>query len=404
MTSLSGVKHFVGRAAPIAQVDTLTLGGTWVADETITITIGTVEYTYTVVTGSEDTESIIQGIVDAHNALRIAYGQIYEVATSYADPVLTFKSNTLGYPYDISVSSSTASGTAVLANVTTATGPADLNNADNYEEGALPTGSDTIIFQNSDQDVFLNLDQLDTHNILVRGTFTGKIGLPATNVWNAALPYAEYRSRFLDRYETSDIIGEGNGTAPNFVALDYEDTNSTLYARLYRNSAINLEIQSATSATITVVDGNAKMSGVGQCTLIFETEGWVDIFQSDTLVITNRGATVSLTDCVGCNLTQTKGTTTITGTSTITTGPIVSGGTFRHEGTGTLGGNIELSGSAKMEVCNTFTISNAIKLYNDAGYHDPNSYIAAPVLQFEKGAKLSNSDLGESFQITRANY
>ena len=407
MTGLSNVKHFVGRAAPIKQVDTITLGGTWSAGEKITITLGTIQISHTVVAGATATSDIIDALALVHEEYRLLYGQVYETVFESADPVITISSYTPGYGYTIAVTEDAASGTATLSNVTTATGPGYLDNEDNYLEGSVPSSSDIVIFENGSQDVWGGLDSIDTYDIIHRATHTGKIGLPAINRWNPSLPYPEYRDRYLERTNTNDIYGEGSGDSLPFLALDLQTDGGTYEITTDTSDGITIEINDSdggsNACSITINRGNAKLTGIDTSTITLNNTGFVEVFQSPDNTINNRGSTLTINDSTGLSFTQTAGTTLTKGTTTITTGPAISGGTFTHMA-GTLSGNMTLSGTAVFVVGSSFTISNAIKLYNSAGYQDPNSYIAAPVLQFEKGASLANTDLGESFQITRANY
>lgn len=206
-----------GAATPIAQTSTVTITGTWVQGETITLTINGNDLVYTAGT-TVTTSAIALGLEESINAVNatvnLAAGEVRnvggqqiaelkEVEALVAANVVTIttKSAYTGKPFTISVADSAASGTAAYAVTRAAQSPNHLSVADNWDGGLPTTPGDTISFDSGDIPVYWDLDYLFTNsrdmNVIITSDYTGMIGLP---VYDQDGGYPQYRARYMQLY------------------------------------------------------------------------------------------------------------------------------------------------------------------------------------------------------------
>ena len=201
-------KSFVNNAAATKQQHALTMTGTFVAGETITITmnsktlvvtIGTlVTLTQVATTVKEAWQSSTFTDTTASCVPQGGGTSIGEFSTMTATSsagVVTILGDTAGVPHTISSASDTsASGTATLTTIVTATGPKFADNVLNWLDGSLPVSTDDIIINGPFQMLygFAAFSAVVPASITIgeRCGATTQIGLPFLN----AAGYNEYRT------------------------------------------------------------------------------------------------------------------------------------------------------------------------------------------------------------------
>ena len=244
------IKKWEGKAGGVAHAYTVTVANTWAAADTITATINTKAVTVTVATGETTTNEVAAALAAAINApskdsekagteTRNVGGRQYpefaELEATAKSNVVTITHRSLGVPYTLTASATTAgSGTATAAVSVTAVGPHHANNASNWSGGALPADGDTLVFDEGAVDCLYGLNYFRDNTLKVsflRTTdYTGQIGLPATNVNN----YPEYRDRFLELYDNADAktIKFEKGNVSMAGGSTYLDLQGSTYASL----------------------------------------------------------------------------------------------------------------------------------------------------------------------------
>lgn len=187
-------------APSVAQVDTLTVGGTPAAGNTVTATVGvtpnTVAISYLVVGG--DTTSTIATALQALLTASSGVAQdprFLEITFSVSNNVITCTSATPGTPFTLSASATGGGATLTQATTTANVSPSDVFNAANWNRNgaqSLPQNGDDVVVANSSIPLLWNLGSLSAvlANSYTRWqSFTATLGLPVINPSG----YVEYR-------------------------------------------------------------------------------------------------------------------------------------------------------------------------------------------------------------------
>lgn len=238
---------YVGKATPTPQKTTIAVTGTWAAGDTATITCGgkTITVTVGVDVAPADICDILARAINGDAAkadeTRSAsgrdegFGPFRDFKASYVEStaVLMLTSTWVpgsGYwPFTVTVGETTA-GTGALGTPTqdgtgtsqACTGPSHLKAAANWDTGAAPTNSDTVIWDHGDYKVLHDLDNTATDlTVEVKDAYAGEWGLDQINTNWAGYHYPEYRQRFPDFPNSTGsqqiYIGERNsGIVPRF--------------------------------------------------------------------------------------------------------------------------------------------------------------------------------------------
>jgi len=171
-----------GQQQKRAKVVTITVTG---ALDTTTYTI-TIQYnatnirsiTYTAL--STDTTADIIAALLAIVTSSSAPGEFAEFSYSTTATTFVITGPSDGAPFTIATG--VAGGGTLSATVTTTPlSPHDANDVTNYSGGALPSATDTLVFEDSDIDVKYNMTALASialTKLIRRATYTGTIGLP----------------------------------------------------------------------------------------------------------------------------------------------------------------------------------------------------------------------------------
>lgn len=251
-------------ALPRAQVDTLTLGGTWAANDTITLTINTKQVILTV--GSTFTTTVIaDNILEAVNesSASASFGSGYSTseygsaiaefteitAAKTSTTTVTFTSVTKGKPFTLSVSRTTgASGTVSLSTTTAATGPNHWNDASNWSLVAVP-----VTGINEQQTITVDATS---------GTFTVTFGGQTTiaTAFNAAASLLQTNLEALSTIGTGNIgVAGGPGAAGGGTPYTLTFQNALGYQNVapVTTGAGSLSGGASTAAVATTVGGSA---------------------------------------------------------------------------------------------------------------------------------------------------
>jgi hypothetical protein len=342
-------RNWLGNALAIPEIYTITVGGTWVANETASMTINGKSVILTIGTTVTTAEVATQlsnawngstlGTGYSVNSFGSAIGEFTEARATVSGSVVTITGNTAGNKFTMSVSETSTSGTLTLNNAQDATGPNDWANTANWSGGSVPVDSDDIVI---DRPVAITdgLDQSSVQpaSLTISGRFSGsttRIGLPFRN----SNGYEEYR-------ETRLKIGPTVITCASQSPLIKIDCGSDQTALTVSSSASSGEsgrsafqfLGTHASNTVTVLGGD-----VGIAANSGEVATVATLIQAGGTVTCGSGATLTTVRKQAGTLSIASATTTLVsdaGNTTVSAGAHASitanGGTVAYSGTGTL--------------------------------------------------------------------
>lgn len=436
-------KRWIGGQPTVAQVQAYAFAGTWETSDLIVATIGTKSYTFTA--GSATTNTVIDNIVTAWNALdSTAYPEFYEITASRSSSnlVLTMKSSNAGRPFACTLvttesnggtadsqtidSSDTSTGTTTTANK----GPNVVSLAGNWDGGVAPADGDDVIFDHGNIDVLYDLDQngVTPASITVGPGYKGNIGLPVIAVYTPSTPYHEYRETYL-KYGTSgdstniavSIRGGGNrvkysaGSSQATIRVDGtgQSTETGIPACLLKgthaSNAMHVSKGDVGFAFYGGETGTLATLNVGYQTNV-QGDSSVKLGSGVTLTsaaVTQTGGRLEVNSALGTSPTVViyDGTYYQNGTGGIAAGLAVRGGTCVYNSTGTLGGAPVVSGAGHLDFSQDLrakTVTNPIDVYGDkARISDPNKSVATLVIDLDETANSNNMNIGKNLRITR---
>lgn len=210
-----------GGAIDIRQVATVTIANTWTAGDTITVTIDNLDVVVTIgtlVTTTQVATTLYQALTntaftDTTASVTPSYaqggppniGNFAELtATNPSAGVVSLTTNQtlrVGKPVTVAVTENTAStGTATYSVTVTPHGRNEGDNADNYDTNAVPTDTDTLVFDSGSEDFIYDISfAAQFTSIIKTKAFTGDVGLPEINTDNTGTgkSYREYRGKYL---------------------------------------------------------------------------------------------------------------------------------------------------------------------------------------------------------------
>jgi trimeric autotransporter adhesin len=391
-----------GDAQAVAQVDTITVTGTWAANDTATLTINgkdlvlTVGTDVTVTDIADALKEMINGDTQSGTGDHVFSDtgpnvlEFAEIEASAATGVLTITGRTAGMPFTITRSETTA-GTGALGavtSVTAATGPNHWSNAENWVGGAVPVNSDDVWFIDNAVPVLYGLGQsaVTLASLNIDQSYTGTIGLPRTN----ASGYFEYRETYLAIGATLLNIGRGEGAGSGRIKIDLGSVQSTVKIDDAGNplddglEAVLLKGTNA-SNSIGVSKGSLGVAVFPGETAVVATlrVGYRENVSGDSEVRCGVGVTLTTITQSGGLLTIQSNVTTVNITDgeldvlagTVTTYNI-DGGAVRHSSAGTIttanvgsGGQLDFRRDLRGR-----TITNC-NLYAGFDFQDPNKTV-----------------------------
>lgn len=295
----AATREYDAEAAPVPQIDSITIGGTYAATETVACTIGNATLTVTLGTDTTTTSQVADALKRAINASTIdenkvgaekrsAAGQLlpeFRDVEAIIDPasssVVLVRSKVAGVPFgtpsggNMTVAEGSASGTIVRASVQAATGPWHWNNAVNWSSNTLPVNGDTTVFVGTTNGPKYGLPTSLEATLNVHQSFVGTIGLAQLNTANGAT-YPEYRTRFVILDDTGSgtsithLIGLGDGAGSPLINVlhSYAGTGLVVNAVVYNTGtptiagtkALNLVIRNEdSSGTVSISKGSVNI-------------------------------------------------------------------------------------------------------------------------------------------------
>lgn len=245
------------KALAVRQLSTLTVGGTWLATETLTLTINGKDVVITIGNGTTNAQvaSTIRDVwksairldgtgstTNTSNVGANEFGEFAEVDAeiySASDTVVRLNSFRAGEPFTLTVAETSTSGTLTLATPQAATGPEFWNNGDNWVGGTAPANGDAFVLANSPVVSGRALGfkhglptdlELRTTVSKIYKSFAGWLGLPPINRDNQSKPYPEYRTTYPKfecgagaGAETPLIeVGVGDGPGSPMLNIEYD--------------------------------------------------------------------------------------------------------------------------------------------------------------------------------------
>lgn len=418
-SAAADTQTWIGNAHDVKQIDTITVAGTWAANDTVTLTINGKDIVVTI--GSEvTTTQVASAIKNAWNAsARLdgsgspnassnaggqEFGEFSEAVATSSSSIVTITANTSGKPFTLAVTEATVGdGTATEATSQAATGKHFWNNLDNWDTGAAPVNDDVLVFRDSNVSCKYGLPNGSLEvTIQQYQTYTGELGLPRVNVDNQPKPYFEYRQRYVrldDAGGGTDIahrfgIGQGGtgsplinlrhtavkcspvvyntgtplGNRPGTKALNICATVNTSTLNILNGSVDFSSQDSQTTAFVIVNQALGDSSGIDG----LYTVGAVAQVSGGRMLIGGSGAIATIYARGGTLRLQNQ-------TGTITTLQIHGPGVVEYESTATLATLYLFSGGTfdARPAQAAFTVSNA-GVYQGAKYLDPYARTVAP--------------------------
>jgi hypothetical protein len=391
----------VATSTAVAQVSTITFGGTWETDDKAKITItgddGTAE-TLSTASGSATISVICTTVAAAFNAHT---HRLYTGITAAAGATtVTLTSDTAGVPFTVSVEttesddSPAGAQTMSVATTTANVGQSDASLAANYYGNALAVNSDNLT--------------IDGRNVAAvaygknRSAVTvTSFRIPLSNSYNVGLapsstnPTAEYFRISATTLKIGEPPGDGSSpTGASFIAVD-TGTNQTLTYVYNSNTtgvngaaAVNLKgVHAANVLNVlggSVAVANLNPGEVSTYLTINQDGGKLTIGTGVTLTTLTQTAGTCELKCAATTVTQDGGSLKTTGSGAITTLKVA--GTADLQSTGTITtlviastGNvtcanqdaartlttIQMYPGAKLNIaCSGLTITNAIQVIN----------------------------------------
>ncbi|MDE2102946.1 MAG: hypothetical protein KGL39_37225 [Patescibacteria group bacterium] len=231
--------HYTWNAPVVAQVNTITPANV-ASTNTFTVTINGLSITFTA--GVSDTVATVSAGLAALLAAS-TIPEFKEVAWTSTAANVIGTAKTAGIPFTQTSSASGGTATLTTAVATTSSSPTDASVVTNYSTGALPSASDTLVVENSGQNIFYGLTALSAIHLAAFQapiTFTGLIGLPEFS----ANGYPEYRNQYLELYCDSVSIGTASSSAGSSLGS--------------ANGSGRIKIDSLSYQTALVVNGTAN--------------------------------------------------------------------------------------------------------------------------------------------------
>lgn len=421
--------RWLGGAPAVAQVNTWTFAGTFLANETVTFAYGGVSWVYTLTSGTIAT--FLPLLEAAYNALsETYYPQFAEQTADSTATTLTLTADTPGKPFTVTVSTDSVSGTinggsSSTGTATTASsGPNDWSTAANWSAGAVP-GADDVIVDDPTWPIYYGLAQsaVTLTSLSIPAKFSGsgsRIGLPRQNADGSAYP--EYRNDYLTVSVTTLTVGRGDGDGAERIKLNvganactadvYKtasgiDDDGEAEALLFKGTSASnvLRVHGGAEVGVAVYGGEtANLSGG----VTVNPGGWLRCGSGTTLgAVTNNGGGVELNSAIATSLTHTAlgGSTVVYGAGAVAQ-LTLRGGYCAYCTSGTLGGNTLLTGNAVLDFDQDVrgkTVTNPVEIQSDSATVLDNNFVVNAgsnlVLDFNH---CSSKGLGANVRLTRA--
>lgn len=340
--------QWVGNATDVGHVAKITVTGSWVATETLTLTLNSANLIMTVNANMTATEvgdaiaAMING--DALTELgesRTTTGNILRqwsgISATAASGVVTMTHEVDGFPFTVSVAETSTSGGLAFAVVTQATGQNWVDNADNWDNG-VPVDGDSVIVDGDETSVGLlyGLDSF-TGDTWVTGSFRRA---PDVGLANSLFSYETDLPERLQVCITNLYIEDSIGSTMRL------DTESTGPCSMYAKDAQDVDWIGVHSSNTLFANGNTNLSiaaGIGESATVgtIKVHGGAEVYVGDTVTISTsitatENGTVIVNNSAVPAVTATASTVEILGQQTVTTATVNNGATAVFDTTGTI--------------------------------------------------------------------
>lgn len=420
------IRRLLNNAAATRNVHTITIAGTWVAADTITITIGGVALVITVgslVTVTQIAVTVVQAILgttftDTTAVVAPANGgqtlpMFTEFTATSALGVVTLTASTTGKPFTVTTTKSSTSGTVADAETIAATGPLFFSNAVNFSGATVPVDNDTITIDSGNVGLTYGLTT-SIQPLVYNQTqgFTGDIGLAQINLDSRQNSYAEYRT---PQYLTFDdnsatcvyTIGEGQGAGSQRTKIDAGAGQGTFVIiasgqRELQNVPAILLKGTHTSNSLTVRDGDVGVAFYDGETSTFATINMGSGINSQGRLVCGTGTTLS-----SCTIAMIGGTLETNSAISVVN---IYGGEWTHQNgnvatLNAFGGKVIWKANSatittlavgssgtfdKSQDARPLTVTNVVKIYKGATLRDPYKTIT-----FSAGIQLVDCTLDD---------
>lgn len=412
--------RWTGAALAVAQVETITVGGTVEAGDLFDVVVNTkIARTSATTTSTSTTAADIDTTLDGLD--EDLYPEFTEFTSDDSGSTVVLTGTEEGRSFTVTVATYESNGGAADAQTigtsttTAASGPHHWDSASNWNTAAAPADADNIYIDNTDAAILYGLDQsaIEPTLLFIAQSFTGTIGLPKVNEDGG---YPEYRSDYLTIGPTTCIIGRGPGSGSGRIKINFgtDQTDCTV-----ENSGSRLEsdleavlLKGTHVSNVLTVRGNASV-GVAVfggetavlATLTVSEQASVRLGVGVTLTTINvYGGTLQVNSAIGGTITILGGTVAINGTATVAQ-LTIRGGTVNYNSTGTISGNTVLSGDSVLDFSGgtgAVTVSNPIELQGpNCRINDPFKRVASLVVDFNEGADVGQVTWGVNVRLSR---
>lgn len=358
--------RWTGMAAAIAQVDTITVGGTVEATDVFILTVtgwdGT-SYALSTVAGSTTKSEVATTIAAAWNAS--THPLLTPITAAPSGDTVVLTADTAGVAFSVAATTTETGGgaaddqTFIRAATTASAGPSHWDTVTNWDTGALPGAGDTVYIDNASSNILYGLDQSEAGAITalnIAKSFTGTIGVDGASGFSGT---------YLQILSTAVNIGYNyTGGSPSGSSRIMIDLGATATAVTVEGSGTSpdidkqpIRVKAANAAsTLGVLKGNvgvAQESGetatFGTITMSYlsgkSSDANVVIGSGVTLTTLNKNAGLCYLGCAATTINNEEGSLFTFGSGAITTVNI-EGGTFTSNSTGTITTLNVISGTA----------------------------------------------------------
>jgi hypothetical protein len=333
--------YWIGKSTAVAQVTTVTVGGT-LSGETFTISVGGVA-----IATHTDSDTLIASakaaLIAAWNASTHPYATgVTASAGGTGEVVLT--ADVAGVPFVVTLNTPGGSATLGQTATTASAGPNHWDTAANWSGGAVPVAADDVIIRQTEVPILFGLDRSSVNALasltVERSAESGfVIGLPIDQFYVSEAggfddDVPEYRGTYLEHKATVVRIGEhygpGSPSGSGRIKINTLDAASaiTVFGAASPTEttlpAVRL-LATHASSTLRVLDGSVGVA----CDAPGETSTLVSVTM-------NGETSASLVIGAGTTLTTYRQTA---GSGVVRNAPTnlyVDGGTIEDTGSGTI--------------------------------------------------------------------
>lgn len=338
-----------------------------------------------------------------------AEAEFAEITWESSDAVVTFTGPDDGAPITVAKTDGGSNSTTLVLSATAPLSPHDLGDAANYSSNALPSGSDALVFEESDVDAKYNaaaLTGITLASVTRRSSFTGRLGLAAQN----PAGYVEYRTAEVELDAPAITVEIAPGDAAEQIRI-----------KSVSSSAVTLLVQ-GDGATTAVGDEVVQVRGlpassvvrcnggsVAVAPLAGQTATVATLLAQDSTVWLGSGVTLANATFTNCTFRLDCSATTLTtyegGTGDVrgaaavgNSGLKVYGGTVQWRSTGATGNSPVVGANATLDFGQApaaVTMGGACELNRGCAFLDPAAKIASYSLSFNRcGPQDCTLDLG----------